>query len=291
MNTTPPEPSSRPRHGRVVLLGAALLLLALLPACAREAPPDPRGGLLLAQLPSQATTLAWTAQDAARGSFDAFDELASQRQRLQRDIDALRRGDPGRGIAPPPPAAQADLDRVAAAWNRLDQDSARLLALQDTVLGFVDQAQDLSLALPQLAARYDLAQQALAESGATPAQLVLAGRLVLLSERLQRRLIVLANGAESMSAADILLRDCSLASNLLASLRDGDSGQGLPAAAGAAVEALGQATPLQQELQQACEAAVDASSGLLEANEFAAQLRMNLADLDDAVGIALGHWQ
>jgi twitching motility protein PilJ len=290
MNTTPPESSPRPRHGRVVLLGAALLLLALLPACAREIPPDPRGGQLLAQLPGQATTLAWTAQDAARGSFDAFDEIASQRQRLQRDLDALRRGDPARAIAPPPPAAQADVDRVAARWNRLDEDSARLLALQDTVLGFVDQAQDLSLALPQLAARYDLAQQAFAESGGSPAQLILAGRLVLLTERLQRRLIVLANGAESMSAADILLRDCSLASKILASLRDGDGEQGLPAATGAAAEALGQARPLQQELQQACEAAVEAASSLLEAQEFAAQMRMNVAELDDAVQAALAHW-
>jgi len=287
-----PTPA-RPGLARQACIAAlALILLAGLPACAREgARPDPRSGLLLAQLPGQVQSLASTAQDAARGSFDAFDELASQRLRLQRELETLRLGDPARGLPPAPPAAQETLMALRAVWGPMDDAVGYLIQQQPSVLELADQAQDLSLELPQLAARFDLALLALAEAEARPAQLVAASRLVLLAERLQRRLPALLQGAEGIQAADRLLRECTMAGAMLRSLREGDAAQGLAAAEGASAKALDEAAPVQQSVQSGCEAVVEGATSLFEAREYADQIRLRAYEFEQASQAALAHWQ
>ncbi len=284
--------SSPSRGARPSAAAALLSLLLAVPGCAQ--PPPPMESILLtATLPVQALQLSTLAKAAAQGNLMAFDELKERQVQLRSDLAALQTGDAQRGIAAPKPTMEAQLRSLQSAWTEVDLATTRLLGLQDVVDDSAEKAQRLAMMVPAFQSRADELFRSLAESGAPAAQVVHANRLLLLPERVQRRLpSALAGGPEAVSSFDALARDCAMLQRAAISLREGSSAEAVPALTHpTALEALTQIDEMLPELQQTCSTLVSEAHKLVEANELAEEIGIAAARLQDEAGALLQQYR
>lgn len=271
------------RRTAVAALPSAVLLSLLLGLAGCTPPPAPPldAILLAASLPGQALQLKAFAHDAAQGNSMAFDELAERQQQLRNDLGALQQGDASRGIATPAPGLEAQLRELQSVWNEADKAATHLIGLQKLIETSAENAQLLAMQVPQFQSRADELFRSLSESDAPPAQLLLANRLLMVPERILRRLpTALAGGPQSISSFDMLMRDCSMLQGLATSLREGSAADGVPALSHArALEALTQLDRLLPAIQNPCGSLVSEAHQLIEAHELAQQIGMASARL------------
>jgi twitching motility protein PilJ len=269
---------------RATRLGVIAVLLSLfLIGCVPPPPPPMEAILLTAGVPGQALQLGALARDAARGNVMAFDDLREGQERLRNNLGTLQAGDASRGMAPPGPEREPQVRSLQSAWSEADLAITRLLALQEVIENSADHASMLSMQVPPFQARADELFRSLTEAGAPAAHVVLANRLLMLPERMLRRLSsALSGGPDAVTAYDALSRDCSMLQGSATALREGRTAEDVPALSHPrALEALGELDKLLPEMQQACAALVAEAHLQFEANELVDQISFHAARLQD----------
>jgi twitching motility protein PilJ len=152
--------------------------------------------------------LAKSAAEAVEGNRDAFLQLSDSAGTLGDAVNALKDGDRVRSL-PPLPASMADvLGGLDQAWRRMQANTGNILSREDQVMALAAQSNDFIQVIPQIQERTDTAIQELTRSGASRQQLFVAGRQLVLSDRILRHLKeMLRGGAGSIAAADNFTRD------------------------------------------------------------------------------------
>lgn len=228
-----------------------------------------------ARLEGDIYRLMMAADDAARGSFDAYDELAEMRQAMSRRIATLRNGDEALGVRRAG-EKQADLiDLVERSWRRVDDSAQRILLRKELILDVVDSAQSFGSMAPQMQARLDEVARLLIEAEAPAQQQYLVMRNLVLVDRLLRGTReILAGGHGAVISADRFARDTQMLGRSIDGLLNGNQELGIGKIENEKAHAvLREVSAIFSDLEADADSILAASTEIFEVHEAASMIR------------------
>ncbi|AKS40747.1 methyl-accepting chemotaxis protein [Wenzhouxiangella marina] len=240
----------------------------------------------------RAQQLAKAAGESAVGNLDAFDELRTTRNTIDRAITVLREGNEATGLPASPDSVNDELATLEDTWNEIDGFTSQIIDRTDLVLELADSSVAFSENIPQLQALSDDVVRAMIETGAPPVQIYVGGRQLVLADRMLRRVgDILAGGTGAITAADAFRADSALFGRVLQGLIEGDSELNLGASRNPRVlDALAAVRPVFEEIRLDVDTILTASTDLFEVREAADQIFLDAADLtDEARALSTGY--
>lgn len=167
--------------------------------------------------------LAKNALAASSGASDAFDQLKVQQKRFDDALQTLAGLDATQGAVSG--MAEDALGKVQGVWGRFQKHIRDVVDNQDTLLVVSDLGTQISDEIPQLLAQSDELVGILIDLEADQYQIYIAGRQLLLIQRLQSSVDkLLGGGVGSATAADLFGRDALLFGRVLEGMLRGDEG-------------------------------------------------------------------
>jgi len=152
--------------------------------------------------------LAKSAAEAVEGNRSAFLQLGDSTGTMSDAVDALKDGDPLRSLPALPPALSDTLSDLDQTWQRMRTNAQNILDREDQVMALATESNAFIQVIPQIQELTDRAIRALTSAGASRQQLFVAGRQLVLSDRILRHLKeMLRGGAGSVAAADNFTRE------------------------------------------------------------------------------------
>ena len=226
--------------------------------------------------------VAKSAAEAATGNFDAFDELSFAREQIELDLTTLRYGNDS-GLPATPQGASEQLAELEITWQRINNSSGTVLDRTDLVLDLSDAANNFAASIPQLQSKIDQVTRLLTQTRADSSQVFVAGRQLVLSDRMLRRVSDILQGGEgAVSAADNFSRDAAFFEQVLNSLMTGDQTLGIAAVRNPqALDSLGEIAQLFEESKADIDIILSSSSELFEVRSAADEILLDTQDMFD----------
>jgi twitching motility protein PilJ len=172
--------------------------------------------------------IAKSALSAAAGNPAAFGQLRESRDKFERLMSELKQGDPAVDLPPSPQPVAAQLREVENAWLELRQNADDILTNRDAILSVQEFIGVITEFMPQL---QELSEQVIGDLVATraePAQIAIASRQLMLSERIDKNVNkVLAGGQATAAAIDQFSRDSDHLGRVLDGMLEGSESLGI----------------------------------------------------------------
>jgi len=146
--------------------------------------------------------LAKSASEAASGVFDAFFTLGDARSIIEDDMKMLRDGDPLQRLPSAPGSVESELLAVDETWQRMNSNTLAVLGRETKVLELSDASERFINIIPQVQSLTDRAMRELTQNNAPSQQIFVAGRLLVLSDRIFRHLKAILDGGQAATAAN-----------------------------------------------------------------------------------------
>ena len=164
------------------------------------------------------------AGQANRGLPATFDALTKHREEFASTLKLLQAGNPESGMPPSGnEAVQAKLNAVVANWSRYNDDANVIINARGVVIALREIVRLINENSAQLLALTDEVATLMAEKGATPDQVYIASRQLMLSQRIINNVNrVLEGGEGAVTAADRFGRDAALYGRVINGLLEGD---------------------------------------------------------------------
>ncbi len=164
------------------------------------------------------------AGQANRGLPVTFDALTKHRDEFATNLKLLQAGDPDSGMPPSSDeAVQAKLSAVAASWKKYNSNATVIIEARGVVVALREIVRLINENSAQLIALTDEVATLMAEKGATPDQVYIASRQLMLSQRIISNVNrVLEGGEGAVTAADRFGRDAALYGRVINGLLEGD---------------------------------------------------------------------
>lgn len=247
---------------------------------------------LTTEIQVRAQQLAKAAGEAAVGNFDAFDELQSTRDVISTAIDQLRNGNPETDLPRSPAVVNDGLSTLEQIWQRIDDESERILSRSELVLDLADAAAAFSTNIPRLQALSDEAVRLMIQTGTPTGQIYLASRQLVLADRMLRRVgEILSGGDAAITAADAFSREAELFDQVLQGLLLGDDGLNIPAVGNEEVRsALADIQPVYEEVKVDVDTILAGSSDLFEVRDAADEIFLDSQELTVQVDALAGEY-
>lgn len=165
---------------------------------------------------------------AARGDAEAFPRLLNERDRFEKLLGDLKRGDDSIALPPSPPAVDEELRGVENAWLDLRQRADEVLAGQDAVLTVRQDIDVIREVVPQLQEFSDQIVRSLESAGVAGDQIYVAARQMMLAQRIQSSVDHLFRGGkETAGAIDQFGRDTEEFGRVLEGMLRGQADRGI----------------------------------------------------------------
>lgn len=163
--------------------------------------------------------------DASRGQKQAFVQLKTTKDRFEAILAIQKNGAAASKLPPSPEQAVPYVEALESQWQPVSAGIDVILAGQQPVLSVSDFVPLLEGLIPQLLEFSDDIAVRLMEAGkASPNQIYVATRQLLLGQRIQSNLgLVLNGGAGAATAADRFGRDVALFGRVLKGMTQGDA--------------------------------------------------------------------
>ncbi len=170
------------------------------------------------------------AREAARGNYEAFNELRAIKKKLQEDVDNVTKGNEALGLPPPPAAVAEEVHELEQTWKPMAEAAELILSKETVISELAETIQRFSQNMAVLQTRADQMNQMLTRKR-VPAQTVYISsqQLVLANRMLKEVADIQAGGPEAVSAADAFGRDAAAFGRILTALLDGDKELGVKA--------------------------------------------------------------
>jgi twitching motility protein PilJ len=166
--------------------------------------------------------LAKSAAEAVEGNSSAFLQLGDSAGLISDSVDALKHGDPLRSMPALPSSMATTLTALDKIWIRMDTNANSILDREALVLDLAAASSSFTLAIPEIQELTDKAVRELTQGGAPSQQVFVAGRQLVLSDRILRHLKeMLRGGAGSVAAADNFTREIDYFEQTLNALLQG----------------------------------------------------------------------
>ncbi len=164
------------------------------------------------------------AGQANRGLPVTFDALTKHREEFASNLKLLQAGDPDSGMPPSSDAAvQEKLTGVVANWRKYNSNATVIIEARGVVVALREIVRLINDNSAQLIALTDEVATLMAEKGATPDQVYIASRQLMLSQRIISNVNrVLEGGEGAVTAADRFGRDAALYGRVINGLLEGD---------------------------------------------------------------------
>ena len=167
---------------------------------------------------------------ASRGDAEVFPRLLAERDRFERLLTDVKKGDAAVALPPAPAAVAAALRNVENAWLDLRQRADEVLAGQEALLAARRDIETIREAVPRM---QDVSEQiavALVEAGAPAAQALVTGRQMMVAQRVQSSADQLLFGGTATAAAiEQLDHDTEQFGEILDGMVRGMPGEGIVA--------------------------------------------------------------
>lgn len=198
--------SSLEKSGLFYILAAALVALLLFVAATfylivRDSRNEQEWIALSTDVQVVSQQLAKSASEAATGAFDAFFSLGDARGIIEDDMRMLRDGDPLQRLPAVPGAVRDELVALDETWQRMGANTRSIIDRESMVLELADASERFINLIPQVQALTDRAMRELTQNGAPAQQIFVAGRQLVLSERILRHLKDMLDGGPAAATA------------------------------------------------------------------------------------------
>jgi twitching motility protein PilJ len=155
--------------------------------------------------------MAKSAAEAVEGNRGAFYQLGDSVGTVSAAVETLKHGDPVRSLPALPSSIYSTLSDLDTTWVRLETNARSILERETLVLDLADASDSFIQAIPAIQEQTDAAIRELTQSGAPSQQVFVAGRQLVLSDRILRHLKeMLRGGAGAVAAADSFTREIEL---------------------------------------------------------------------------------
>jgi twitching motility protein PilJ len=152
--------------------------------------------------------LAKSAAEAVEGNRGAFLQLGEWVGAMADSMNALKDGDEVRGLPALPVSISPALADLDESWARMNRNSQSILGREQLVLDLAAASDSFIGVIPQIQELTDRALRELTRNGAPAQQVYVAGRQLVLSDRVLRHLKeMLRGGTGSVAAADSLKQE------------------------------------------------------------------------------------
>ena len=208
MTSTNFKPATQQKSGRLYAMVGFLVLLLVFVAVTfflitKESRNEQEWIRLSTDLQVHSQQLAKSVSEAVEGNTSAFVQMGDSTGIIADAVSALKSGDPLRSLPPLPGAMSDSLDDLDRTWNRMDPNAKNILEREALVLELSDASRSFMEVIPRIQELTDEAVRELTRSNASSNQVFVAGRQLVLSDRILRHLKeMLRGGAGSVAAAD-----------------------------------------------------------------------------------------
>jgi twitching motility protein PilJ len=225
----PPAQKSGRLYAMVVFL---LLLLAFVAVTffliTRESRNEQVWIRLSTDLQVHSQQLAKSAAEAVEGNRGAFLQLSDSAGVIADAVETLKDGDSARNLPSLPGALAPTLTDLDKAWSRMQANAESILQREAQVLELATASNAFIEVIPQIQELTDRAIRDLTQSGAPTQQVFVAGRQLVLSDRVLRHLKeMLRGGAGSVAAADSFTREIEFFEQTMNALLSGSRSVGV----------------------------------------------------------------
>jgi twitching motility protein PilJ len=227
--------------------------------------------------------LSKSAGEAAAGNLDAFTELAKSRQLISEAMGQLEHGSADGGLPAAPSETQDARAPVVITWRKMNKNSLAILDREDLVNDLASANAAFTEIIPQVQQHSDKAAQQLTQGGSPNQQVFVAGRQLVLAERMLRHVSqILQGGSGAIAAADNLGRDMKSFDQVLSALLRGNQSLGVTRVANTqALRSLGQARDLFDEARPHIQTMLDSSTDLFEVRGAADEILLDSREMFD----------
>jgi twitching motility protein PilJ len=200
-----------------------------------------------------------------------FTKLKESYDRFEHNFQLLKGGNPETGMRAAPTEVLTELGAVDTVWKKYDANINVILAHRDTVTSMRETVQTINDRAAQLLALADEVATLMANTGASPEQVYIASRQLMLSQRIVNNVNrVLEGGEGSVTAADRFGRDAALFGRVVDGLLDGNKGMSIQRVQDPAVRAkLQEVKALFTEIGQQVGAILERTPEMFQVSEAA----------------------
>lgn len=232
--------------------------------------------------------LAKSAAEAVEGNRGAFLQLGDSVGTIADAVDTLKDGDSRRKLPSLPGPLAPTLTNLDKVWNRMNANAESILQREAQVLELAAASDAFIVVIPEIQELTDRAIRDLTQSGAPTEQVFVAGRQLVLSDRVLRHLKeMLRGGTGSVAAADSFTREIEFFEQTMNALLQGSRNVGVTQVnKPGARDALNRAQLLYEEARPQLETILSATSDILAVRGAADEIfvdSLQMFDLSRAV--------
>jgi twitching motility protein PilJ len=232
MTTTQFKPSAQKSGSLYAMVGFLVLLLAFVAVTffliTKESRNEQIWIRLSTDLQVHSQQLAKSAAEAVEGNTGSFIQLGDSAGIISDAVAALKDGDPMQRLPALPTAMSETLTGLDKTWARMDANAKSILDREDLVLNLAAASKSFIDVIPEIQELTDAAVRELTRSGAPSQQVFVAGRQLVLSDRILRHLReMLRGGAGSVTAADNFAKEIEFFEQTLNALLQGSRSVGV----------------------------------------------------------------
>ncbi len=287
MNSTP-ERTTAQKTGRLyAMVGLLVLLLAFVAVTfyllTRESRNEQEWIRLSTDLQVHSQQLAKSAAEAVEGNRSAFLQLGDSTGTISDAVGALKDGDRIRSLPALPASMSETLTDLDQTWRRMETNARNILDREDQVMNLAAESNAFIQVIPQIQELTDRAIRELTSAGASRQQLFVAGRQLVLSDRVLRHLKeMLRGGSGSVAAADNFTKEIQYFEQTMDALLRGSRSVGIEQVSQpAAREALDEARQLYDAARPQLDTILNSTADILAVRGAADAIFVDSLDMFD----------
>ena len=287
MNSTP-ERTTAQKTGRLyAMVGLLVLLLAFVAVTfyllTRESRNEQEWIRLSTDLQVHSQQLAKSAAEAVEGNRSAFLQLGDSTGTISDAVGALKDGDRIRSLPALPASMSETLTDLDQTWRRMETNARNILDREDQVMTLAAESNAFIQVIPQIQELTDRAIRELTSAGASRQQLFVAGRQLVLSDRVLRHLKeMLRGGSGSVAAADNFTKEIQYFEQTMDALLRGSRSVGIEQVSQpAAREALDEARQLYDAARPQLDTILNSTADILAVRGAADAIFVDSLDMFD----------
>ena len=233
MTSTDFKPATQQKSGRLyAMVGFLVLLLAFVAVTffliTKESRNEQEWIRLSTDLQVHSQQLAKSAAGAVEGNSNAFIQLGDSAATISHAVDALKYGDNLRSLPALPAVLSDTLSDLDRKWTRMEANAESILDREVLVLDLAAASNSFIEVIPEIQELSDKAVRELTRSKAPVNQVFVAGRQLVLSDRILRHLKeMLRGGAGSVAAADSFTQEINQLEQTMDALLQGSPSVGV----------------------------------------------------------------
>ena len=280
------KPATQQKSGRLyAMVGFLVLLLAFVAVTffliTKESRNEQEWIRLSTDLQVHSQQLAKSAAEAVEGDSTSFVQLGDSALIIADAVATLKDGDPFRSLPPLPASLEETLLELDKVWVRMQVNANSILDRETLVLDLAAASKSFINVIPEIQDLTDEAVRELTRSKAPANQMFVAGRQLVLSDRILRHLKeMLRGGTGSVAAADKFAQEITFFEQTMDALLKGSRSVGVEQVKNpAAARALKKARQIYDGARPQLDTVLTSSSDILAVRGAADELFVDSLDL------------